>query len=154
MQSGRNTVLTGFSSDLRFASQSPPANFKAAKRRSVFRLIKHVLTRPGAFLLNFISHNHKICASPNQQKHQLRIDLVSSYKRTILDLKPCDKSAILVVWHKRISYQCYCGSQRGQASLSGCQEYGHFFVFCISLICWNAGCSISMMFVDFSYSVL
>ena len=38
MQSGRNTVLTGFSSDLRFASQSPPANFKAAKRRSVFRL--------------------------------------------------------------------------------------------------------------------
>ena len=38
MQSGRNTVLTGFSSDLRFASQSPPANFKAAKHRSVFRL--------------------------------------------------------------------------------------------------------------------
>ncbi len=31
--------LTGFSSDLRFASQSPPANFKAAKRRSVFRLL-------------------------------------------------------------------------------------------------------------------
>ncbi len=38
MQSGRNTVLTEFSSDLRFASQSPPANFKVAKRRSVFRL--------------------------------------------------------------------------------------------------------------------
>ncbi len=38
MQSGRNTLLTGFSSDLRFASQSPPVNFKAAKRRSVFRL--------------------------------------------------------------------------------------------------------------------
>ncbi len=35
---GLHTVLTGFSSDLRLASQSPPANFKAAKRRSVFRL--------------------------------------------------------------------------------------------------------------------
>ncbi len=35
---GLHTVLTGFSSDQRFASQSPPANFKAAKGRSVFRL--------------------------------------------------------------------------------------------------------------------
>ncbi len=36
---GFRSFLTGFSSDLRFASQSPPANFKATKRRSVFRLL-------------------------------------------------------------------------------------------------------------------
>ena len=43
---GLHTVLTGFSSDPRFASQSPPANFKAAKRRSVFRLSINILTQP------------------------------------------------------------------------------------------------------------
>ncbi len=32
------------------------------------------------------------------------------------------------------------------------EPYGHFFVFCTSLIRWNAGCSISMLFVDFQLS--
>ena len=41
---GFHSFLTGFSSDLRFASQSPPANFKAAKRRSVFKLYHRVIT--------------------------------------------------------------------------------------------------------------
>ena len=59
MQSGRNTVLTGFSSDLRFASQSPPANFKAAKRRSVFRL--HPCLFPiKTILALIIKEDHKL----------------------------------------------------------------------------------------------
>ncbi len=37
---------------------------------------------------------------------------LESFRRILdLQLQPRDKSAMLVVWHKRISYQCYCGHQ-------------------------------------------